>query len=142
MVHARIPFFRARELTTVASGTSTPCNAEDWGGFETEEDGVTMDGDVTSAIAGVDAERDRALAGVMLSYSESDGSCRLDPGLGTDEGSVRASLTEAYPYARLDLNARVSAWALAGARAGELTLECKDGRAMPADFSMRMGAVG
>ena len=37
------------------------------GGFETEEDNATIDGDVTTATLGVDAEWDRLLAGVMLS---------------------------------------------------------------------------
>ena len=51
-------------------------------------------------------------------------------------------MTGVYPYARYDLNARVSAWALGGAGWGELTLERKRGRAMPTDFSMRLGAAG
>ena len=112
------------------------------GGFETEEDHVTIDGDVTTATLGVDAEWERLLAGVMLSQSEGDGSYRLDPEHGDDGGTVESSLTGVYPYARIDLNARVSAWALAGAGYGELTLKQKGTRAMPTDLSMRMGAVG
>ena len=112
------------------------------GGFEAEVDDVTMDGDVTSALVGFDAEWDRALAGVMLSQSTSDGSYQLDPAMGDDAGTVESSMTGVYPYAQLTLNARVSAWALAGAGSGELTLRQNGKKAMPTDISMRMGALG
>ena len=112
------------------------------GGFETEEDGVTMDGDVTTGLVGFDAEWERALAGIMFSQSKGDGSYRLDPAHGDDSGTVESSLTGVYPYASLKLNARVSAWALAGVGSGELTLHQKHGQSMATDISMRMGAVG
>ena len=112
------------------------------GGFEAEEDGVTMDGDVTTGLVGFDAEWERALAGIMLSQSTGDGAYRLDPELGDDSGTVESSLTGVYPYARVDLNRRVSAWALAGVGSGELTLHQEGGKPMPTDISMRMGAIG
>ena len=112
------------------------------GGFEAEEDDVTMDGDVTTGLVGFDAEWERALAGIMLSQSSGDGSYRLNPAKGDDAGTVESSLTGVYPYANLDLNARVSAWALAGVGSGELTLKREGHRDMPTDISMRMGAVG
>ena len=55
---------------------------------------------------------------------------------------MESSLTGVYPYARLALNARVSAWALAGAGTGELTLTPDGKKPMPTDITMRMGAVG
>ena len=112
------------------------------GAFEAVEDGVTMDGDVTTGLVGFDAEWERALAGIMFSQSSGDGAYRLDPAKGTDAGTVESSLTGVYPYARIDLNAKVSAWALAGAGSGELTLHQTGKKAMPTDISMRMGAVG
>ena len=112
------------------------------GAFEAVEDGVTMDGDVTTGLVGFDAEWERALAGVMFSQSAGDGSYRLDPELGEDAGTVESSLTGVYPYARVDLNAKVSAWALAGVGSGELTLHQEGGDRMPTDISMRMGALG
>ena len=101
-----------------------------------------MDGEVTNGLVGFDAEWERALAGVMLSQSTGDGSYQLDPAHGNDAGTVESSLTGVYPYARVDLNARVSAWALAGAGSGELTLHQEGGKSMPTGISMRMGAVG
>ena len=112
------------------------------GGFEAEADNVTMDGDVTTGLIGFDAEWERALAGVMLSQSKGDGSYRLDPAHGNDAGTVESSLTGVYPYARVDLNRQVSAWALAGAGSGELTLHQEGGKPMPTDITLRMGAVG
>ena len=112
------------------------------GGFEAEEDDVTMDGDVTTGLIGFDAEWERALAGVMFSQSEGEGSYRLDPALGYDDGTVQSTLSGVYPYARVDLNARVSAWALAGVGSGELTLHRDGAKPIPTDLSMRMGALG
>ena len=111
-------------------------------GFDAEVDDVTMDADVTSGLIGFDAEWERVLAGVMLSQSSGEGSYRLDPQKGDDAGTVNSSLSGVYPYARLELNRQVSAWALAGAGSGELTLQQEGDKAMPTDITMRMGAVG
>ena len=112
------------------------------GGFDAEVDDVTMDGDVTTGLLGFDAEWDNLLAGVMLTQSAGEGAYRLTPAQGSDAGTVKSDLTGVYPYARINLDARVSAWALAGAGSGSITLT-QDGRdAMKTDLSMRMGALG
>ena len=111
-------------------------------GFEAEVDDVTMDGDVTTGHIGFDAEWERVLAGVMVSQSTGEGDYRLSAEQGGDAGSVKSSLTGVYPYARLALSGRMSAWALAGAGSGELTLTQEGGKPMPTDIAMRMGAVG
>ena len=112
------------------------------GGFEAEEDDVTLEGDVTSGIVGFDAEWERGLAGIMLSQSRGTGSYRLAPEVGTSAGEVESDMTGIYPYASMRLNERVSAWVLAGTGSGELTLKPEKGKAMPTDISMRMGAIG
>ena len=118
------------------------------GGFDAEVDDVTtggdvtMDGDVTTGLLGFDAEWDNLLAGVMLSQSTGEGAYRLDPGKGTDGGTLESDLTGVYPYARINLDARVSAWALAGAGSGSITLTRDGHDAMKTDLSMRMGALG
>ena len=111
-------------------------------GFEAEVDDVTMDGDVTSGLVGFDAEWEHLLAGVMVSQSSGEGAYRLNPSEGDDRGTVESTLTGVYPYARIDLNAKVSAWALAGAGSGELTLHQEDEKAMSTDIGLRMGALG
>ena len=115
------------------------------GGFEAEENDVTMDGDVTTGLLGADAEWNRLLAGIMVSQSSGDGSYRLDSKSSEqagDQGTVESSMTGVYPYARLDLNERVSAWGLVGIGSGELTLRQKDADPMETDLGMRMGALG
>ena len=103
---------------------------------------MTMDGDVTSGLVGFDAEWARILAGVMFSHSTGEGDYGPSAESGARAGRVESSLTGVYPYARVALNARVSAWALAGAASGELTLKQEGGDPMPAGIAMRMGAVG
>ena len=112
------------------------------GGFSAQADDVTMDGDVTTGLLGFDAEWDHLLAGVMLSQSTGEGAYRPDPGQSHDAGTVKSDLTGVYPYARIDLDARVSAWALAGAGSGSITLTRDGHDAMKTDLSMRMGALG
>ena len=112
------------------------------GGFSAQADDVTTDGDVTTGLLGFDAEWDNLLAGVMLSQSTGEGAYRPGPGQSHDAGTVKSDLTGVYPYARIDLDARVSAWALAGAGSGSITLKRDGDDAMKTDLSMRMGALG
>ena len=112
------------------------------GGFEAQVDGVTMDGEVTTGLLGFDAEWENLLAGVMLSRSAGEGAYRLAPAQGGDAGTVKSDLTGVYPYARIGLDAQVSAWALAGVGSGSITLTQAGRDAMKADLSMRMGALG
>ena len=109
------------------------------GGFEAKEDKVTTDGEVTTGIMGLDARWGGTLAGLMLTQTSSDGTYRLQ---GDDRGTVESDLTGIYPYASLDLTAKVSAWVLAGVGAGKLTLRSEQAGDMPADISMRLGAIG
>ena len=106
--------------------------------FEGEADGTPMDGDVTTGFLGADAEWDRLLAGLMVSHSRSEGAYRGSDGAGT----IESTLTGVYPYARLALSERISAWSLAGMGEGELTLEPDGQDRMETDVSLRMGAVG
>ena len=98
-----------------------------------------MDGDVITGVLGADVEWERALAGVVISHSAGDGGFQGD---GAIAGNVQSTLTGVYPYARLDLTASVSAWAMAGAGSGDLTLTPTQGGPVETDVSMRMGALG
>ena len=57
-------------------------------------------------------------------------------------GEVESTLTGVYPYARLDLSDRVSAWGLAAYGTGTLTLTEAGGTPIETDIRMTMGAVG
>ena len=112
------------------------------GGFEADVDDVRMDGDVTTGLIGLDAEWERMLAGLVLSQSKGDGSYMLSEEMGDDRGTVESTLTGVYPYARLEMSERVSAWGLAGLGTGELTLNQEGQAPIDTDLSMTMGAVG
>ena len=112
------------------------------GGFEADVDDVRMDGDVTTGLIGLDAEWERMLAGLVLSQSKGDGSYTLSEEMGDDRGTVESTLTGVYPYARLEMSERVSAWGLAGLGTGELTLNQEGQAPIKTDLGMRMGAVG
>ena len=108
------------------------------GGFQSEADDLTMDGDVTTGLLGFDAEWKQLLAGLVLAHSEGDGGYNPSGG---ERGSIESSLNGIYPYARLRLNDRVSLWGLAGAGSGDLTLVWRD-EAIDTGLGMRLGAIG
>ena len=114
------------------------------GRFDAEEDGLILDGEITTGFLGADFARDRWLAGLAVSFSSGDGSFRLVDT--AHSGTVKSSLTSLYPYARVNLNERISTWGLVGSGSGEITLRHAQGdhagRPLTADTSMRMGALG
>ena len=117
------------------------------GGFEADVDDVRMDGDVTTGIVGADISRGGWLAGAAVSLSEGEGGYRLSGEMESafDRGTVESSLTSVYPYARLELSERVSAWGLVGYGTGELTLSEENGtrtNRYKTDLTMRLGALG
>ena len=109
------------------------------GGFRAEVDGVTMDGDVVSGLLGFDAEWQRLLAGVLVLRSEAAGAYGMRDGGGS--GSIDSTLTGVYPYARLRLGGRLSAWAVAGAGAGDLRL-VQGAEVYDTGLEVRLGALG
>ena len=113
------------------------------GGFDARVDDLWLEGDVITAMLGADAEWNRALAGTVLSVSDGEGSYRLATGDGT-RWTVRNSLTSISPYARFELNERLSVWGLAGSGSGELTLrrDARESRPVRTGVSMRLGALG
>ena len=87
--------------------------------FDGGADGLSLDGEVASAMAGVDWSRGRATAGVMVSHSRGEG------GYGSSEGGgeVESTLSGLYPYGRWEVSERVSVWGVAGYGQGVLALE-------------------
>ena len=111
-------------------------------GFEAEAEDHRMDGDVTTAFLGFDAEWGRFLAGALVSRSNGEGDYALGETMDDNPGTVESTLNGVYPYARLEVNERTSVWGLAGAGEGELRLVPEDGMPIETDLSMRMGAFG
>ena len=107
--------------------------------FESTEEDVDHEGDVLTGMIGADIEWEHALAGTVLSHSTGDGGYT---GEGAIAGAIESTLTGVYPYGRIDLNARVGAWALAGAGSGSITISPDGGARIETGASMRMGALG
>ena len=108
-------------------------------GFEGEESGLSLSGDVTTAFVGADLSLEHWLAGVALGLSEGEGS--FDDGTGSGRGTLESSLTGVYPYARLDVGDGVDVWGLVGVGSGDLTLVVGE-EVTETDLAMQMGAVG
>ena len=114
------------------------------GAFESRADGLKLDGDVTTSLLGVDGKWGRVLAGFALARSEGEGSFRqvvLQNDRG-GRGKIDSSLSGFYPYARLAFGEGLTAWALAGYGAGNLTLTPKDEEAFKTSLAMQIGALG
>ena len=114
------------------------------GAFEARADGLKLDGDVTTRLLGVDGKWGRVLAGFALARSEGEGSFRqvvLQNDRG-GRGKIDSSLSGFYPYARLAFGEGLTAWALAGYGAGNLTLTPKDEEAFKTSLAMQIGALG
>ena len=90
--------------------------------FSGQDSGVTLDGELTTAMLGADYASGRWIAGVSLSVSEGEGTYGLDG----KEGELDSSLTGVYPYVGYDINERLSAWGVAGYGEGNIKLTQPD----------------
>ena len=97
---------------------------------------AAIEGDVTTAMLGVDYEKGKLLAGVALSRASGDG--------GFENGGrseLEATLTSVHPYLRYEASERLSLWGVLGMGQGEMTLDESDQK-HETDIEMRMGAFG
>ena len=127
---------------SLTEGTDESGHAAIWGrmavsAFDGREDGVTLDGDVTTALLGADFARERWTAGLVLSRSAGNGSYR-----GPTSGAVSSTLTALHPWGSLRASERLSLWAAAGWGEGELELAPAGEDPMKADLSYAMTAAG
>ena len=106
--------------------------------FDGREGALTLDGEVTSAMLGTDFSRGRWTAGLLVSRSLGEGGYRE----GSDRGTVEATLTGLYPWARHALGDRLEIWGAAGYGEGTLALRHGAERAMRTDLDLRMAAAG
>ena len=124
-------------------GTSESGVATLWGrgavtGFDGREGTVSLDGNVVSALAGLDWTRGRTTAGLVVSHSRGDGAYSSP----SDAGRVESTLTGLYPWGRYALNDRLSLWGVAGYGTGELVLTPKEQAPIETDVDLRMAAAG
>ena len=113
--------------------------------FQSADEKLELDGEVTTALFGADAEWGRWLAGVALSFSEGEGV--FEPGKaaspGKGKGTLDSTLNSVHPYLRYEMREEgVSVWGLAGYGSGHLTHTDVGARPIDTDIEMRMGALG
>ena len=105
-------------------------------GFESDADGVRMDGEVTTAFLGADVAQGSWIGGVAVSISEGEGDFLPDEVVG---GRIHASLASLYPYVQVGVADRVDVWTLLGFGTGDLKVRP---RFTDVPIRMRMGAIG
>ena len=153
----------SRDLLTGSSFTLTEETAGKdlvsfWGrgvvtSFDGREGGLTLDGEVATGMFGADWTHGRWTTGLILSHSSGEGSYSDGSGSGTDTGagsggSVEATLTGLFPWARHALSDRLEAWGVVGYGAGDLTVTPKKpgtdegGAVIRADLDLRMAVMG
>ena len=106
--------------------------------FDGREDGVDLEGEALTGMAGIDFKHGRWLAGLALSHSEGDGEAR---GAGEADGPLEISLTGAHPYLRMQVNEGLSLWGMLGYGEGELERDREEG-ILVVDLDMHMGVIG
>ena len=135
--------------------------------FDGAEGSLNLDGDVTTAMLGVDYARNNWLVGMALTQSLGSGGYRgsgtgappypgadlqggaaMDPaaaaasGASLMDGAIETSLTAAIPYASWRASERLSLWGAAGYGVGEMTLEPGAGESLHAGIGWSMAAAG
>ena len=115
-------FFYSQEAEDGAG--SGPRRLTAWGEtaasrFSGAEDELRLDGEVSTAVMGVDAEWGRWLAGVALSHSAGAGAYAQS---GAGGGEIESTLTSVNPYAHYRWSDRTTFWGTLGFGAGGLAL--------------------
>ncbi len=114
-------------------------------GFAGREENLSLDGETTTSMLGVDYQQGRYLAGLAVTRSTSEGGHRMSGaavGEGEGDGQVEATLTAALPYASMQVADRFRVWGALGQGQGEVRLTPALGGRYQADMDWRMAAAG
>ena len=113
------------------------------------EDGLSVDGDVTTFTFGADAARGRWLGGVALAHSTGEGGFRDhgDTDANRGSGELESTLIGVHPYLRFRASERLTLWGVLGYGTGDLTLAedaagDNPSKTWKTDTSMWMTAAG
>ena len=108
--------------------------------FSGADGGASLEGEVATAMLGVDSRWGRWRAGVVASHSRGQGTYTPPTAPG---GAVASTLTALHPYAGYDVNARTSVWGVVGYGVGEVSLTpARATTARETDLTNTMAAVG
>ena len=72
---------------------------------------MSLNGEVTTATLGADAQWGRWLTGAAISYSEGKGAYTHETATG---GALRSTLASLHPYANFNVGERLSLWGVLG----------------------------
>ena len=106
--------------------------------FDGRDGELSLDGEVLSAMMGVDWLLGRGSAGVAVAHSSGKGDYVSPAG----SGEMKSTLTGVYPYGRYDMSERLSVWGVAGYGAGTMTLTPEGVASIETDMDLTMAAVG
>ena len=106
--------------------------------FDGREGGLSLDGEVASAMLGADWARGAAAAGLLVSRSRGEGSYRGESG----GGATASSLTGVFPWGAYELSERFSVWGVTGLGEGRLTLTPEGQAPIETDLDLAMAAAG
>ena len=105
--------------------------------FAGREGEMSLDGRVSTTMAGADYAAGPLVAGLSLSHSRGRGGYE-----GVDIGEVTSSVTGLYPWLGYKATDRISLWGVTGYGKGALTLTPGSGTALQSGLSMAMAAGG
>ena len=140
-----------REMLTSSSFTLTADTAGGdhgalWGrgavsSFDGRTGGFGLDGEVVSVILGIDRTKGPAVVGVALGHSRGEGAYRSADGEAA-HGEIATTLIGIYPYARYEVNERLSVWGVGGHGMGTMTLTPEGLAPMATNTDLVMAALG
>ena len=106
--------------------------------FDREDDGLSLDGNVTTLLLGGDWGREQWSTGAALARSWSSNSYSS----GQEEGESEVNLTTLFPYGHYEVNPQLSVWGMVGYGWGNLSITPDGREAMETDMNLSMAAVG
>ncbi|MDE0145067.1 MAG: hypothetical protein OXL95_04290 [Nitrospira sp.] len=107
--------------------------------FDGREGALELDGDVTTAMLGIDRRQGRWLTGLVLTHGLGEGDYSRVDGR---SGRMKSHLTMITPWVSHELNDRITAWGAFGYGQGGLTFKMNQRKAWQADTKTLMAATG
>ena len=133
-------FYSYGESEDASSGPWTAWGETASTRFNGSEGALSLDGEVTTAMLGLDKRYGRWLVGSTLSHSRGEGGYQRSGALG---GSVESTLTSLSPYVHYEWNETTSLWGVFGYGSGSLRLTPEGAEsAIETDLSNLMAAFG
>ena len=128
---------------TLTMGQEDGLSAALWGRgavmrFDGRDGDLLLDGEVSTGMLGVDYVRGAVTGGLLLGFNRGEGDFQSPTG----KGELDSLLVGVYPYARVEVSERISAWGLFGHGRGNVTLSPASQSPISTDIGLHMGALG